>query len=62
VFPLSTDNEGRIDLVLYRGPHDFSTLGAELFGTKTADKVSNGLALIWPSDHAGVAVRLQIQN
>jgi len=61
-FPLSTDNEGRIDLVLFRGPHDFSTLGAELFGKSPSDRVSNGLALIWPSDHAGVAVRLQIQN
>lgn len=61
-FPLSTDDEGRIDLVLYRGPHDFSTLGADLFGTNPADKVSNGLALIWPSDHAGIAVRFQISN
>jgi endonuclease/exonuclease/phosphatase family metal-dependent hydrolase len=62
VFPLPADDEGRIDLLLYRGPHDFSTLGADLFGTSPADRVSNGLVLIWPSDHAGMAARLLIQN
>ncbi len=62
VFPLSTDDEGRIDLLLYRGPHDFSTLGVDLFGTSPSDRVFNGLVLIWPSDHAGLAAKLQIQN
>ena len=62
VFPDAADDEGRIDLVLYRGPRDFSTLWADLFGTNTTDRVSNGLALIWPSDHAGVAAKLQIRN
>ncbi len=61
-FPQPTDNEGRIDLVLFRGARDFSTLGAGLSGVHPADRVSNGLTLIWPSDHAGVAATLQIQN
>jgi endonuclease/exonuclease/phosphatase family metal-dependent hydrolase len=54
---------GRVDLVLYRAAGDFRALGAGLFGTDPAtDRVSNGLTLIWPSDHAGVAATLQIQN
>ncbi len=58
-----SEDFGRIDLVLYRDAGDFQTLGAGLFGTNPAtDRVSNGLALIWPSDHAGVAATLQIQN
>jgi endonuclease/exonuclease/phosphatase family metal-dependent hydrolase len=62
-FPSPADDFGRIDLVLYRAAGDFQTLDAELFGTNPAtDRVSNGLTLIWPSDHAGVAARLQIQN
>jgi endonuclease/exonuclease/phosphatase family metal-dependent hydrolase len=57
------DDEGRIDLVLYRAAGDFRTLGAELFGTNPeTDRVSNGLTPIWPSDHAAVAATLQIQN
>lgn len=60
--PVASDNEGRIDLVLFRGAHDFSTLGVSLFGNTASDKVFNGVTLIWPSDHAGVAARLQIHN
>src|SRR5512141_752245 len=57
------DDEGRIDLILFRGAEDFQTLGAERLGTDPAtDRVSNGLTLIWPSDHAGVAATLQIEN
>jgi hypothetical protein len=48
--------------VLYRGARDFTTLGASLFGIDSADRVSNGLALIWPSDHASMVATLQIQN
>ena len=62
-FPDPADDEGRIDLVLYRAAGDFQTLGAGFSGTNPAtDRVSNGLTLIWPSDHAGVAATLQIQN
>lgn len=58
-----SEDFGRIDLVLYRAGTDFQTLGAGLFGTNPAtDRVSNGLTLIWPTDHAGVAAMLQIQN
>ena len=60
--PVASDDEGRLDLVLYRGSRDFGTLGIDLLGNTAGDKVSNGLALIWPSDHAGVAARLQIHN
>jgi endonuclease/exonuclease/phosphatase family protein len=61
-FPDPEDNEGRIDLVLYRDAGDFSTLGAALLGANAADRVSNGTTLIWPSDHAGLAATLQIHN
>ena len=60
--PVSTDDEGRIDLVLYRGAGDFGTLGIELLGNQATDKVFNGTALLWPSDHAGVAAKLQIHE
>lgn len=61
--PVPTDDEGRIDLVLYRSAGDFGTLGTALFGNNAAtDKVFNGVALIWPSDHAGVAATLEIHN
>jgi endonuclease/exonuclease/phosphatase family metal-dependent hydrolase len=60
-FPLSTDDEGRIDLVFYRGARDFAPIAVGLLGTDpTTDRVSNGVTLIWPSDHAGVAAKLQI--
>jgi endonuclease/exonuclease/phosphatase family metal-dependent hydrolase len=63
VLPVPTDNEGRLDLVLYRGAGAFSTLGVNLLGTDPAtDRVFNGVTLIWPSDHAGVAAKLQIHN
>ncbi|HEX9303232.1 MAG TPA: endonuclease [Thermoanaerobaculia bacterium] len=63
VFPSPTDDFGRIDLVLYRAAGNFQTLDAGLFGTNPAtDRVSNGLTLIWPSDHAGVAAKLEIEN
>jgi endonuclease/exonuclease/phosphatase family metal-dependent hydrolase len=55
------DDEGRIDLLLYRGARDFHTLGAALLGTNPArDRVFNGVTLIWPSDHAGAAATLRI--
>jgi endonuclease/exonuclease/phosphatase family metal-dependent hydrolase len=61
--PVAGDDEGRLDLVLYRGSGDFATLGIDLLGNNAAtDKVFNGQALIWPSDHAGVAARLEIPN
>jgi endonuclease/exonuclease/phosphatase family metal-dependent hydrolase len=60
-FPLPTDAEGRIDLVLYRGARDFAPITVGLLGTDPAtDRVSNGAALIWPSDHAGVAASLEL--
>ena len=61
VLPVPTDDEGRIDLVLYRAAGDFSTLGVDLLGKDPAtDRVFNGVTLIWPSDHAGVAANLQV--
>ena len=61
--PVAGDDEGRLELVLYRGSGDFGTLGIDLLGNNAAtDKVSNGQTLIWPSDHAGVAARLGIHN
>jgi endonuclease/exonuclease/phosphatase family metal-dependent hydrolase len=61
-FPSPADDFGRIDHVLYSGAHDFRALDARLFGTDPADRVSNGLTLIWPSDHAGVAAALEIRE
>lgn len=61
--PVAGDDEGRLELVLYRGSGDFGTLGIDLLGNNAAtDKVSNGQTLIWPSDHAGVAARLEIHS
>ena len=61
--PVSTDDEGRIDLVLYRGATDFGTLGIDLLGNQAAtDRVFNGVSLLWPSDHAGVAATLEIHE
>lgn len=60
--PVSTDDEGRIDLVLFRASQGFFlTLDISLLGTNPAtDRVFNGVTLIWPTDHAGVAAKLQI--
>lgn len=61
VLPAPTDDEGRIDLILYRAAGDFSTLGVDLLGKDPdTDRVFNGVTLIWPSDHAGVAAKLQV--
>jgi endonuclease/exonuclease/phosphatase family metal-dependent hydrolase len=61
--PVEGDDEGRIDLVLYRGAGDFGTLGIDLRGNQAAtDRVFNGVSLIWPSDHAGVAATLEIHE
>lgn len=61
VFPVPTDDEGRIDLVLYRAAGDFNTLGVNLLGNNPAtDRIFNGVSLIWPSDHAGVAAKLEV--
>jgi endonuclease/exonuclease/phosphatase family metal-dependent hydrolase len=62
VFPDPAEDFGRIDLVLYRRSANFRTLGTDLFGIDPADQVSNGLTLIWPSDHAGVAASLEIRK
>lgn len=59
-FPIPTDDDGRIDLILYRGAKDFAPLEIGLVGTNPTDRVFNGVALIWPSDHAGVAATLRI--
>jgi endonuclease/exonuclease/phosphatase family metal-dependent hydrolase len=61
VLPVPTDDEGRIDLVLFHGAGDFGVLGMDILGKNpAADRVFNGVTLIWPSDHAGVASKLQI--
>lgn len=61
VLPVPTDDEGRLDLVLFRGAGDFGVLGMDLLGTDPAtDRVFNGVTLIWPSDHAGVTSKLRI--
>jgi endonuclease/exonuclease/phosphatase family metal-dependent hydrolase len=60
-FPVSTDDEGRIDLILYRDARNFAPIDVGLLGINPAtDRVSNGVTLIWPSDHAGVAAKLRI--
>ena len=60
VFPFPGDDEGRIDLVLTRGGSVIRVQSAHLYGTDRGDRVWNGVTRIWPSDHAGVAARLQI--
>ncbi len=61
LFPIPADDDGRIDLILYRGARDFAPLEVGLLGINSAtDRVFNGVTLIWPSDHAGVAATLQI--
>jgi hypothetical protein len=47
----------RIDLVLTRGPFDIEE--ASIVGEEPADRLPSGL---WPSDHAGVAVTLQLED
>ena len=60
-FPDPADDEGRIDLVLYRGAADFAPLEVDRLGTDPAiDRVFNGVALLWPSDHAGVFATLRL--
>jgi hypothetical protein len=62
-FPDPADRAGRIDVVLYRGARDFSTLAAARVGINPFfDRVFNGFTWIWPSDHAGVAALLRIRN
>ena len=60
-FPSPSDNEGRIDLVLYRGAGDFRTLDVDLLGAGPFDRVFNGQAFLWHSDHAGVAATLRLR-
>jgi hypothetical protein len=64
VFPDAGDDEGRIDLVLYRGSGDFRTLEADIFGTDPdADRILNSIGLeIWPTDHAGLSATFAIHN
>lgn len=54
--PTSTLTE-RVDLVVTRGP--FHVGKASLIGEMAADRLSSGL---WPSDHAGVVVTLELEN
>jgi endonuclease/exonuclease/phosphatase family metal-dependent hydrolase len=46
---------GRIDHVLFRG--DFDVRGTQIVGEERADRIRG----LWPSDHAGVVVRLQVR-
>jgi endonuclease/exonuclease/phosphatase family protein len=54
--PTSTLTE-RVDLVLTRGP--FHVGKASLVGEEAPDRLPSGL---WPSDHAGVVVNLELEN
>jgi hypothetical protein len=54
--PTSTLTE-RVDLVLTRGP--FHVGKAALVGDEASDRLPAGL---WPSDHAGVVVNLDLEN
>jgi endonuclease/exonuclease/phosphatase family metal-dependent hydrolase len=54
--PTSTLTE-RVDLVLTRGP--FHVGKASLVGDEASDRLPSGL---WPSDHAGVVVTLELEN
>jgi endonuclease/exonuclease/phosphatase family metal-dependent hydrolase len=54
--PTSTLTE-RVDLVLTRGP--FHVGQAFLVGDEALDRLPSGL---WPSDHAGVVVTLELEN
>lgn len=54
VNPISMLNT-RIDFVLFRGA--FAGLGADIVGDNPADRTPSGL---WPSDHAGVAAKLEL--
>jgi endonuclease/exonuclease/phosphatase family metal-dependent hydrolase len=51
----------RVDWVLFRGRlrGDFHVLDAELIGERRNDRTPSGL---WPSDHAGVAVKLRLPH
>jgi len=51
----------RVDLVLFRGMFrgHFHVLDAELIGERRNDRTPSGL---WPSDHAGVAVKLRLPH
>jgi hypothetical protein len=54
--PTSTLTE-RVDLVLTHGP--FHVGKASLVGEEASDRLTSGL---WPSDHAGVVVTLELEN
>ena len=54
--PISTLTE-RDDLVLTRGP--FHIGRASIVGDEAGDRLASGL---WPSDHAGVVVTLELEN
>ena len=54
--PTSTLTE-RVDLVLTRGP--FHVGKASLVGDEASDRLASGL---WPSDHAGVVVTLELES
>ena len=54
--PTSTLTE-RVDLVLTRGP--FHVAKASLVGDEPSDRLPSGL---WPSDHAGVVVNLELES
>ncbi len=48
----------RIDLV-FLSPSDFDVLGAAIVGDELDDRTPSGL---WPSDHAGVVIDLELRN
>jgi Endonuclease/Exonuclease/phosphatase family len=52
----TTNLSSRIDLVLTRGPIDLRDI--HLVGDQPSDRVGG----LWPSDHAGIAATLKIQN
>jgi endonuclease/exonuclease/phosphatase family metal-dependent hydrolase len=52
--------DSRIDLILGRGGVEAQS--AEIIGDEPDDRVSVGVDLLWPSDHAGVVATLRIEN
>jgi len=60
MFPSRSDDEGRIDLVLYRG-EGLDAGQIELTGARPLDRVFSGRLLLWHSDHAGVVATLRLR-
>jgi hypothetical protein len=49
----------RIDLILFRNKKNWTAVKAEVVGTDQRDRTKTRL---WPSDHAGVNVKLQFKD